>query len=72
MGDIGGLSESEEITSNLAFDKYQGLLAYGTSAGHIKLFSLKGMEEEIFCAHQDPIEHVLFVPSKLLLFSIDS
>lgn len=36
------------------------------------MYSLKGMEEEIFCAHQDPIEHVLFVPSKLLLFSIDS
>jgi hypothetical protein len=72
MGTCGGLSETNDITSNLAYDKYQGLLAYGTSAGHIKMYSLKGLEEEIFSAHQDPIEFLLFVPRKLLLFSIDS
>ena len=36
------------------------------------MYSFKGQEEEIFSAHHDPIEHILFVPGKLLLFSIDS
>lgn len=32
------------ITSNLAYDKYQGLLAMGTGHGMIKIVSLKGFE----------------------------
>jgi hypothetical protein len=42
------ISDTEDITSNLAFDKYLGLLAYGTSSGHIKIISLNGYELEIY------------------------
>jgi hypothetical protein len=77
FGVFGGCTGSEtideNITSNLAYDKYQGLLAYGTKTGHIKMFSLKGYEQEVYHAHDNvPILFVLFVPSSLLLFSIDA
>ena len=35
------------IKSNLACDRYQSMLAVGTSDGLIKLFNLKGYEQEI-------------------------
>ena len=48
FGVLGGCTGSQSIdntiSSNLAYDKYQGLLAYGTKDGHIKMFSLKGYE----------------------------
>ena len=62
-----------DITSNLAYDKYLGLLAYGTRSGHIKMQSLKGYEQELYWAHQGvPVDFLLFVPGKLLLISIDA
>lgn len=62
-GATGGATIDDNISSNLAFDKYQGLLAYGTKSGDIKMFSLKGYEQEIYGAHEGcPILHILFVP----------
>ena len=59
-----GDSIDDTITSNLAYDKYQGLMAYGTKDGHIKLFSLKGYEQEVFNAHDNiPVMFVTFAPS---------
>lgn len=37
----------DSITSNLAYDKYQSLLAVGTKKHTIKIISLKGYEFEI-------------------------
>ena len=34
----------DNIITNLAYDKYQGLLAFGTSSNIIKVISLKGFE----------------------------
>ena len=48
-------------------------MAYGTSAGHIKVISLSGYEQERFnFGEKAPIEFVQFVPGKLMLVSIDS
>jgi hypothetical protein len=67
------ISDTEDITSNLAFDKYLGLLAYGTSSGHIKIISLNGYELEIYNYFGNiPIHFLLFVPGKFVLISIDS
>lgn len=59
------------IKSNLAVDKYQSLLAMGTSDGQIKLISLKGYEQEIDQAHIYPIIWIQFVPNQGKLISID-
>ena len=77
FGVLGGYTAAanidENISSNLAFDKYQGLLAYGTRSGDIKMVSMKGYEQEIYGAHDGcAILHMLFVPGQLLLFSIDA
>lgn len=70
---FGSSGAVKDITSNLAFDKYQGLLAYGTAHGSIKIFQLKGLEKEILGAHGScPIEFLQFVPRKLLLVAIDA
>lgn len=50
-GCTGSATVDDNITSNLACDKYLGLMAYGTFSGHIKLFSLKGYEQEVYNAH---------------------
>lgn len=34
----------DKISTNMAFDKYQGLIAFGTSTNIIKIVSLKGYE----------------------------
>ena len=47
------------------------MLAMGTSTGIIKIFSLKGYEQEIYDAHDHEICLVGFVPNKGLLVSID-
>ena len=63
----------KNITSNMAFDKYQGLIAYGTAFGSIKIFQLKGLEKEIIGGNgSSPIEFVLLVPRKLLLIAVDA
>jgi WD40 repeat protein len=48
------------------------MFALGTSAGLLKLFSLKGYELEVYDAHDDAIIKLGFVPNKGLLVSIDS
>ena len=48
------------------------MLAIGTSTGTIKIFSLKGYEQEIFCAHDYEINLMTFVPNKGRLISIDT
>ena len=63
--------DSGKVSSNLASDKYQAMLAMGTSTGMIKIFSLKGYELEVYDAHDDEIIWVAFVPNKGLLVSID-
>ena len=63
--------DSGKISSNLASDRYQGMLAMGTSTGILKIFSLKGYEQEIYDAHDHEINHVAFVPNQGLLISID-
>ena len=47
------------------------MLALGTTAGVIKIFSLKGYELEIYDAHDEEISWVAFVPNQGLLVSID-
>ena len=59
------------MSSNLATDHYQSMLAMGTSTGIIKIFSLKGYEQEIYDAHDYEICHLTFVPNRGLLVSID-
>ena len=77
FGVFGGCTISESIdntiTSNLAYDKYMALLAYGTKDGHIKMFSLNGYEQEVYHAHDNvSVLFCQFVPGQLLLFSIDA
>ena len=48
------------------------MLAVGTNNGTIKIFSLKGYEQEILDAHNDEIRLMTFVPNKGKLVSIDS
>ena len=60
-----------KITTNLAFDRYQGLMAYGTSNKIIKILSLKGYEFEIYDAHEYSIRAMTFIPNKGILISID-
>ena len=70
----GGCSlYSEDITSNLAYDKYLGVVAYGTSAGHLRIISLAGHEYEKLNIFSDaaPITHLQFVPGELLLVAAD-
>ena len=70
---FGSSGQAKDITSNMAYDKYQGIIAYGTANGNIKIFQLKGLEKEIIGAHgTTPVEFVLLVPRKLLLFAIDA
>lgn len=69
-----GSMYAEDVTSNLAYDRYLGLLAYGTCAGHTKIINLSGSEYEklsIFPDHA-PITHVHFVPGKLMLVHVDA
>ena len=61
----------DKITTNLAYDKYQGLLAYGTQTKIIKIVSLKGYEYEIYEAHESSIRFITFVPNRGILISID-
>lgn len=77
FGIVGGCTVSESIddtiTSNLAYDKYQGLFAYGTRDGHIKMYSMKGYEQEVLNAHDNiPVMFITFVPGECILFSIDA
>jgi len=39
------------------------MLALGTSDGQIKIFNLKGYEQEIEQAHDNPILWLLFAPN---------
>lgn len=55
--------DAGKISSNLASDRYQQILAMGTSTGIIKIFSLKGYEQEIYDAHDHEISLVAFVPN---------
>lgn len=59
------------VSTNLAYDKYQGLMAYGTSTKVIKIISLKGYEFEIYEAHDVSIRFLAFVPNQGVLVSID-
>ncbi|CDW73878.1 syntaxin-binding protein 5-like [Stylonychia lemnae] len=61
----------QNISTNLAYDKYQGLLAYGTNYNMIKIISLKGYEYEIYEAHQSGIKRLEFVPNQGILISAD-
>ena len=45
------VKDAGKVSSNLAIDRYQSMLAMGTSTGIIKIFSLKGYEQEIYDAH---------------------
>ena len=65
------MKDAGKVSSNLATDRYQSMLAMGTSTGIIKIFSLKGYEQEIYDAHDYEICHVAFVPNEGLLVSID-
>ena len=49
------LHQSGRIRSNLASDLYQAMLAVGTADGQLKLWNLKGYEQEIDQAHLHPI-----------------
>ncbi len=64
LGDIGSETKgTKAITSNLAYDKYQGMVAYGTERGHIQIMTLTGQTLQIYNAHRNAkIEHVLLVP----------
>ena len=61
----------DRITTNMAYDKYQGLLAYGTSTKIIKVFSLKGYEFEIYDAHEASLRALTFIPNQGVLVSVD-
>ena len=54
---------SAKVFSNMAADRYQSLLALGTNDGKIKLFNLKGYEQEIDRAHRCAVKHLAFVPN---------
>ena len=60
-----------KISSNLAVDRYQGMFALGTSAGMLKMFSLKGYEQVCYDAHDFEINKLGFVPNQGFLVSID-
>jgi len=47
----------------MAYDRYQGLIGYGTETGILKIVSLKGYESEIYEAHQTAVRAMLFVPN---------
>ena len=47
------------------------MLAIGTGDGQIKIFNLKGFEQEIDQAHDSPILWLLFAPNQGLLLSVD-
>ena len=47
------------------------MFAMGTSAGMLKIVSLKGYEQEIYDAHDFEINQVGFVPNQGYLVSID-
>ena len=66
-----GLKDGGKVSSNLAVDKYQSMMALGTSTGIIKIFNLKGYELEIYDAHDFEINHLAFVPNRGQLVSID-
>lgn len=63
--------DAGKVSSNLASDRLQAMLALGTNAGMLKIFSLKGYELDIYDAHDDEIRHVGFVPNQGKLVSID-
>ena len=65
------IKDAGKVSSNLAMDRYQSMLAMGTSTGILKIFSLKGYEQEIYDAHDYEICHIAFVPNCGLLVSID-
>lgn len=44
IGDSAHQPNVDDITSNLAYDRFLGIFAYGTSKGHIKLINSKGFE----------------------------
>ena len=63
--------DAGKVSSNLASDRLQAMLALGTSSGMLKIFNLKGYELEVYDAHDDEIIWVAFVPNQGLLVSID-
>jgi WD40 repeat protein len=56
----------------MALDRYQAMFAIATYNGAIKIFNLKGYEQDIPLAHEHPINFLLFVPNKGKLMSIDT
>ena len=62
----------DRISSNMALDRYQAMFAIATHNGAIKIFNLKGYEQDIPSAHQHPIQFLLFVPNRGKLMSIDT
>lgn len=60
-----------KVCTNLAFDKHQGLLAYGTEDRVIKVLNLKGYEYELYEAHLTKVRYLTLIPNEGVMVSID-
>jgi len=51
------------VCTNLAFDRHQGILAYGTDDRVIKVLNLKAYEYELYEVHATKPRYLALIPN---------